>query len=580
MDNALTLQRGAASTQIDGPVNILLVDDRPENLLALEAILEPLGQNLVRAHSGHEALKHLLRDDFAVILLDVQMPGIDGFETAALIKERDRTRHIPIIFVTAISKDERYVFQGYSAGAVDYISKPFNPDILKSKVSVFVELFKKNEQVKQQANLLRLSEQREKERELEELEHELERRHMAEIAESEQRLARFKETLDATLDCVFIFDDQTLKFSYVNQGAVRQFGYSCEEFEDMTPLDLDPSFADQSFRDMVAPLIAGEKDSLTFQQTPRRKDGSELPVEVFLQYVSPRGGDSRFVAIVRDITERKRMEDSLILAKEQAERANLAKSEFISSISHELRTPLNAIIGFSKLLLNPRVGPLNEDQDLYVRDIVQSAEHLLQLINEILDLSKIEAGKLDLEVSAFSLTEVLDHSLTIVRVKAKQKNLTMNTCYSDIVKQLPPVSADQRKLKQIMYNLLSNAVKFTPEGGSVTISAEMAGDDEKNCGGRKSKKTARRGKATSERRAAVPARWLLFACRIPASAFSRRIRSAFLAPLNKWTAPIHGNSRELAWDLRSQSAWWNCMAGVFGCAAKSAKAARFHSVCR
>src|SRR4028118_1641405 len=175
MDNTVTLQRGAASTQIDGPVNILLVDDRPENLLALEAILETLGQNLVRAHSGHEALKHLLRDDFAVILLDVQMPGIDGFETAALIKERDRTRHIPIIFVTAISKDERYVFQGYSAGAVDYFSKPFNPDILKSKVSVFVELFKKSEQVKQQANLLRLSEQREKERELEELERSEER---------------------------------------------------------------------------------------------------------------------------------------------------------------------------------------------------------------------------------------------------------------------------------------------------------------------------------------------------------------------------------------------------------------------
>ncbi|HEX8236860.1 MAG TPA: ATP-binding protein [Abditibacteriaceae bacterium] len=500
MDNTLTLQRGAASTQIEEPVNILLVDDRPENLLALEAILEPLGQNLVRAHSGQEALKHLLREDFAVILLDVQMPGIDGFETAALIKERDRTRHIPIIFVTAISKDERYIFQGYSAGAVDYISKPFNPDILKSKVSVFVELFKKNEQVKRQAGLLRLSEQREKERELEELERELERRHMAEIAESERRLARFKATLDATLDCVFIFDDQTLKFSYVNQGAVKQFGYSCEEFLDMTPLDLEPDFEEQTFRQMVAPLIAGEQASLTFQQAARRKDNSDLPVEVFLQYVSPQGNDSRFVAIMRDITERKRMEDSLILAKEQAERANLAKSEFISSISHELRTPLNAIIGFSKLLLNPRVGPLNEDQDLYVRDIVQSAEHLLQLINEILDLSKIEAGKLDLEVSAFSLIEVLDHSLTIVREKAKQKNLTITTNYSAKVQDLPPITADQRKVKQIMYNLLSNAVKFTPEGGAVTISAELAGVDEKICGRRKTKKTSRKGNAMGERR--------------------------------------------------------------------------------
>jgi PAS domain S-box-containing protein len=500
MDNTLTLQRGAAGPQTDRPVNILLVDDRPENLLALEAILEPLGQNLVRAHSGHEALKHLLRDDFAVILLDVQMPGIDGFETAALIKERDRTRHIPIIFVTAISKDERYVFQGYSAGAVDYISKPFNPDILKSKVSVFVELFKKNEEVKRQARLLHLNEQREKERELEELERELERRHMDEIAASEQRLARFKATLDATLDCVFIFDDQTLNFSYVNQGAVKQFGYSCEEFAEMTPLDLDLGYAEQTFREMIAPLIAGEQVSLTFQQTPHRKDGSELPVEVFLQYVSPQEDNRRFVAIVRDITERKRMEDSLILAKEQAERANLAKSEFISSISHELRTPLNAIIGFSKLLLNPRVGALNEDQDLYVRDIVQSAEHLLQLINEILDLSKIEAGKLDLEVSTFSLTEVLDHSLTIVREKAKQKNLTISTRYSDKVMELPSVSADQRKVKQIMYNLLSNAVKFTPEGGSVTISAELAGIDEKICGRRKARKPSRKGNVTGERR--------------------------------------------------------------------------------
>jgi PAS domain S-box-containing protein len=567
MDNTVTLQRGVASTQIDGPVNILLVDDRPENLLALEAILEPLGQNLVRAHSGHEALKHLLREDFAVILLDVQMPGIDGFETAALIKERDRTRHIPIIFVTAISKDERYVFQGYSAGAVDYISKPFNPDILKSKVSVFVELFKKNEQVKQQANLLRLSEQREKERELEELERELERRHMSEIAESEQRLARFKETLDATLDCVFIFDDETLKFSYVNQGAVRQFGYSCEEFEDMTPLDLDPSFADQSFRDMVAPLIAGEKDSLTFQQTPRRKDGSELPVEVFLQYVSPRGGDSRFVAIVRDITERKRMEDSLILAKEQAERANLAKSEFISSISHELRTPLNAIIGFSKLLLNPRVGPLNEDQDLYVRDIVQSAEHLLQLINEILDLSKIEAGKLDLEVSHLPWRK---YSITASPLCARSQAEKSHHCHTVLgsVKELPPITADQRKLKQIMYNLLSNAVKFTPEGGTVTISAELAGIDEKVCGRRNAKKPARKGKATSERRATVPAPAVIICVQDTGIGIEPEHQERVFGAFEQVDSSTRGSSRELAWDLRSPSAWWNCTAGASGCAAK------------
>jgi PAS domain S-box-containing protein len=134
---------------------ILLVDDRVENLVALEAILEPLGQNLIRAHSGEEALRQLLVHDVAVILLDVQMPGLDGFETAALIKQRERTRGVPIIFVTAISKDEQHVFRGYSTGAVDYIFKPLNPDILRSKVAAFVEIYQRGHDLQRQAELLR-----------------------------------------------------------------------------------------------------------------------------------------------------------------------------------------------------------------------------------------------------------------------------------------------------------------------------------------------------------------------------------------------------------------------------------------
>ncbi|MFD7896191.1 two-component system response regulator [Streptomyces sp. NPDC059479] len=135
---------------------ILLVDDRPENLLALEAILSALDQTLVRASSGEEALKALLTDDFAVILLDVQMPGMDGFETAAHIKRRERTRDIPIIFLTAINHGPHHTFRGYAAGAVDYISKPFDPWVLRAKVSVFVDLYMKNCQLKEQAELLRL----------------------------------------------------------------------------------------------------------------------------------------------------------------------------------------------------------------------------------------------------------------------------------------------------------------------------------------------------------------------------------------------------------------------------------------
>jgi PAS domain S-box-containing protein len=148
--------------------NILLVDDRRENLIALEAILQPLGQSLLFATSGEDALRKLLKHDVALILLDVQMPVMDGFATASLIKKRARTKHIPIIFVTAISKDEEHVFRGYSTGAVDYIFKPFSPEVMRSKVSVFIELHEKNEQLQRQAELLKEQELAELRRESEE----------------------------------------------------------------------------------------------------------------------------------------------------------------------------------------------------------------------------------------------------------------------------------------------------------------------------------------------------------------------------------------------------------------------------
>jgi PAS domain S-box-containing protein len=460
--------------------SILMVDDQPENLLALGAILEPLGCNLVEAHSGSEALKYLLKEEFALILMDVQMPGIDGFETATLIKEREKTRHIPIIFVTAISKEQHYIFKGYSAGAVDYISKPLNPDILRSKVAVFVELWNKTQQIKEQGERLRQAEQREKERQLNELEHELQRRHMAALAESESRLSRFKATLDATLDSVFMFDPKTLRYLYANQGARRHLGYEEHEILQLTSLAIKPDINEEEFRELLRKLSSSEEPALRFETRHRRKDGSLVPVEVFLQYIAPLGEEGRFVSIVRDISDRKRTEEDLRLAKENAEharelaeRANRAKSDFIAGVSHELRTPLNAIIGFSKLLFNPRVGPLNTDQEAYIKDVVQSAEHLLHLINDILDLSKIEAGKMKLEPSQFSLPDLLEQSTTIVREKARLHRLALTIDVAPEVAALPYVEADARKIKQVLYNLLSNAVKFTPDGGSITVTATL-----------------------------------------------------------------------------------------------------------
>jgi phosphoserine phosphatase RsbU/P len=170
----------------DWKTNILLVDDTRANLLALEAVLEELGQNLVRAHSGREALRYLMDHEVAIILMDVQMPGLDGFETAELIRQRERSRHTPIIFLTAYERTDTQVFKGYKAGAVDFLSKPFVPEVLRSKVAVFVDLFRKTEQVRQQAELLCELERMEHARQLAEAKERFE----AERLREEIRLAR------------------------------------------------------------------------------------------------------------------------------------------------------------------------------------------------------------------------------------------------------------------------------------------------------------------------------------------------------------------------------------------------------
>ena len=176
-----------AQMQSEEIVNILMVDDRPQNLMALEAVLGDMGQNLVRANSGREALKHLLDREFALILLDVQMPGLDGYETAALAREREQSRHTPIIFLTAINQSEAQMFKGYSSGAVDYMFKPFVPEVLRAKVSVFVDLYRSTQEVRRQAELLR--------RANDELENEI-----AERRKAEEALHKVHEELEARVE--------------------------------------------------------------------------------------------------------------------------------------------------------------------------------------------------------------------------------------------------------------------------------------------------------------------------------------------------------------------------------------------
>jgi two-component system, sensor histidine kinase len=334
---------------MDDRVTILLVDDRPENLLALEAILEPLGQILVRAGTGPEALRQVLVRDFAVMLLDVQMPGMNGFEVAEIIKSRERSRTIPIIFLSAISKEDAYVFKGYSMGAVDYVFKPFNPDVLRSKVAVFVDLFVKQRELQRQGDLLRGSQKRE-----------LELEHRTSLLEAEARSAA--------------------KLSQMNEELHR-----------------------------------------------------------------------RQIAL---------------------EQAMGARNRFYASMSHELRTPINAVIGYSTIMLDNIYGPLNAKQKEGLQRTLKAARHLLELVNDVLDLSKIEAGKIELSLQPVMFPSLIEDLFVTVRPLADEYGSTLSL---DTEGEHFNIVSDPRRVRQILLNLLSNAIKFG-EGKPIRVFCKQCED--------------------------------------------------------------------------------------------------------
>jgi PAS domain S-box-containing protein len=425
-------------------VEILIVDDRAENLLALEAILEPLGQRLVRAHSGEEALRMLLTHDFACVLLDVQMPGMNGFETAQLIKSRERTRYIPIIFLTAINKEEDYVFRGYQVGAVDYISKPFQPDVLRAKVAVFVDLHLKQRRIAEQETTLRDAERR-----MTDL------RHMREMLESE---AKFREIVSTAMDAIVIFDDNE-RISLFNIAAERMFGTEASKAIGRKVSDFLPHAessqavrqACQRARAARATNAASDWNAVrpVTELKGRREDGTDFPTEASISCFEGKDG-FQYTLIVRDVSDRVQRQHDL-------ERAMTSRSRFYASMSHELRTPINAVLGYSTLLLENIYGPLNEKQAEGIQRTQRAAKHLLELVNDVLDLSKIEAGKIDLRLQPVSFPSIVEELFVTVRPLADKHGtklaLTSEPAQMSIV-------SDPRRVRQILLNLLSNAIKF------------------------------------------------------------------------------------------------------------------------
>ena len=429
----------------DEKVNILLVDDQQSNLLALESILSDLGLNLVRAESGRGALRALLDREFAVILLDVQMPNLDGFETASLIRERDKSRGTPIIFLTALSRSETHVFRGYELGAVDYIFKPYQPEILRYKVNVFVELFRKTQAIVRQA-------------------HEL------------ARLSRQNELiLNAAVEGVFGVNREGAA-TFVNPAAARMIGRAAGAVigHEVHPL-LHPSFPGVATCDIedcsLNSALRGDCVRDEVADTFFRDDGASFPVEFSASPIHDEEGQAVGCVITfRDVTEKR----AAALAAEnerryrEADAQNRAKDNFLATLSHELRTPMTSILGWVQYL---RTGDYSPEELRQALEMMENSARLQKrLIDDMLDVSRIILGKFQVDLRPTHLSEVVEAAVTNARADAAERGVRL---IYDVVR--PPddvVEADSGRLQQVISNMLSNAIKFTPSGSQVDLRLE------------------------------------------------------------------------------------------------------------
>jgi PAS domain S-box-containing protein len=480
------------------PANILLVDDEVRNLDVLDSLLDSPEYNLVRALTAERALMLLLDGDFAAIVLDIQMPGMSGIELATLIKQRRRTQHIPIIFLTAYFQEDKDVLQGYGSGAVDYLTKPINPQILRSKIAVFVDLYRKTAalaesnralelEVNQRlhaedalrvinnelearvaartAELLRVNEElSQREKALREsdtrLQHELVQCKVIETAlrasEAQLRLV----TDDAP---VFITQlDREHRFKFVNRTYARRFGFEPQELigKHFTEVMGETPYA--AIRHQIEAALSGQR--VEFEaEIPYASLGPRWVFVIHEPERSPAGEVVGLVAVITDITERKLTEQEVATARDKALEASRAKDEFLARLSHELRTPLNPVL----LLASEAAGNPALPDDIRA-DFETIAQNVT--LEDLLELTAITRGKVSLDLRPVQIHSVLNDALAMMRQDIGAKKLRIAL---QLRAERHVVLGDDMRLKQVFWNVIKNAVKFTPAGGELTLRTEM-----------------------------------------------------------------------------------------------------------
>src|SRR5689334_9702195 len=460
---------------IDRP-KVLIVDDQARNLDALEAMLSPTDCVVIRANSADEALLCLLRNDFAAIVLDIRMPDMSGIELAKLIKRRKRSEHVPILFLTAHLVDDDDVLKGYGVGAVDYLSKPINADILRSKVGVFIDAFKKtaalaelNEALQREVTVreraqaaLRVANE-ELERRVQERTTALVRAHQG-VRENEERL---RMALDVAQIAAWEWQLATGRMQWSTDPEAL-FGFPKGAFgEDLRIMRV--VHPEDRMRLEDATEVALRTGVYEAEYRAVRPDASVVWITERGRVVSDLEGD-RMVGISRDVTgsreharERERLLRGEREARDEAERQSRLKDDFLATLSHELRTPMNAILGWLSILESGK--PIREIHSA-LAIISRNAHIQAKLIEDLLDMNRLMAGNVQLELAPVDLGSLLQATMQSLQPAADAKGVQLIAAVSPGNGEL---IADGRRLQQVLWNLVHNAIKFTPAHGRIEI---------------------------------------------------------------------------------------------------------------
>ncbi|HBA88570.1 MAG TPA: hypothetical protein DCZ75_11500 [Geobacter sp.] len=493
---------------------VLIVEDSPVQVEVLNRMLTREGYRTAVANNGAEGLTLAQTLKPSLILSDIVMPGMDGYRMCRELKDTGSLRDIPVVLLTQLYEPEE-IIRGLESGADAYMTKTVCDDLFMTKVRSLLDnpiQFRNHPELKcisfeyenkcyevhsdraqtlsflistyesavwqnrelntVQRQLRTLNEMLEEtiDDRTRELTDEINERKQAQecLKESEQR---FRTIFESNSDGLIALRIEDNKFYMCNRAICRMLGYGEDELLRLSIADIHPKDKLPHVIRQFERQIKGEI-SVAEDLPVKRKDGSVFYADVNTSPIIL-DGKTHIIGAFRDVTQRRKLQESEI-ARLAAEETCRTKSDFLANMSHELRTPLNSVIGFSELLQDELYGPMNEKQQEYVNSIHASGRHLLSLINDILDLSKVESGKMELELSVFPLRELLNDSLMMFKEKAMKGAIGIHL-------ELAPeadanITADQRKLKQIMVNLLSNAVKFTPAGGAIDVNAVRAGD--------------------------------------------------------------------------------------------------------